>query len=208
MITKAIAVVVAIAAAAASLGLAANSVIGAYTGRAALATQVAQLEAKITEKNAAIEFAESERDQARRDAKTEIDKLKADIKDRERIAAAAADRIKTIQQERDHARNELRRHASENPEFDRCMYVRLPLGLLPAPTSGPTRFVDRDFFVAPIGALDGAPGAGDPETIGDALALAPEFQASFRECESDKAAMRDWVASKTVPVPTTGVPPS
>lgn len=178
-----------------ALAWAVADIRGAYAGRAALTEQVATLENAVKDKDAAIEHALAERDLARTEAAIEIARMHGEIAARERIATEARARADRISRELNHA-NATIRDLSARSEYAACLALPLPGGVLDRPAEAmPTAEVDGYAPAAAGGVPGSASGASHPVTVGDALILAPHLQAAFRSCESDKAALRDWVAS-------------
>lgn len=178
-----------------ALTWAAVDIRGAYADRAALTDKVAALEARIAEKDAAIQYAIAERDQARLEAAAEIDRMQVELATRERIATEAAARARRIQGDLDRANVRIR-DLAQRPEYDACLSLPLPGGVLERPAAGvPTAEVDGYRSPAADQVPRADPGAGHPTTIGDAVVLAPYLQAAFRLCEGDKASLRSWTAS-------------
>jgi uncharacterized FlaG/YvyC family protein len=174
-----------------------DSITTAYTERAEYARDIESLKL-------AVESANAERDKAREDSAALVAQMKTDVETRERIARESIARKQKINEDLNHANQKLQRLVAESKkhleqgaaDLDACMRTVVPGGLLPRPETGPTTEVEGYLDEAASGAPGADPGAGDSQTIGDVVILAPYLQAAFRQCESDKRAIRDWIAAQ------------
>lgn len=173
-----------------------SHISSAFTERDELAKKVTLLDERIKTLGAEINLAKAERDLARTEAIVAAEQAKAEQALRSAIAIAAAKEKQKHRESLDHALDQIRRIGESSAAYRDCMRLPLAAGVLPAPEAGPTSQVAG----YPRDAADGIPatdsGASYSRTVGDGLILGQQLQTAFRACESDKTALRAWVAGQ------------
>ena len=173
------------------LAYAGIEVRNAFVERAQFAAANDQLKETIKAKDDAIAAAEKAADDARRDAKAQIDKIKGEVDLANQLAAAAVEKTKTIARNLAHANDAIETWKLSSAAAAAAAAMPFPVGVLEPPKTGPTAQIERD--PCPAAGSPGTAGAGAcVPTLSEGLRLCTAMQGALRTCNGQLEQLQIW----------------
>lgn len=163
----------------------------AFVERAQFSAANDQLKETIKAKDDAIAAAEKAADDARRDAKAQIDKIKGEVDLANQLAAAAVEKTKTIARNLAHANAAIETWKLSSAVAAAAAGMPFPAGVLEPPETGPTAQIERDPCPA-AGPSDKAGSGTCVPTLSEGLRLCTAMQGALRTCNGQLEQLQIW----------------
>lgn len=173
------------------LAYAGIEVRNAFVERAQLTADVKALESAVAEKNDELRAAEDAVNDARREAKEQIEKIQGEVTLANQLAEAAVKKNQIIARDLAHAKAAVETWKLSSAAAAAAASLPFPTGVLEPPTTGPTTQIERD--PCPTAGLPDGAGAGAcVPNLGEGLRLCTAMQGALRTCNVQLEQLRTW----------------